>query len=96
MTCERLHTSSVPSRLCSKTSFFIVHSLEEIGEQCLAFDQTLKPLVDRAVPLTDYAWKFHYPGEPEEPSLSESQDAFTLAREVYDAILSRLPAEVRP
>ena len=26
------------------------HSLEEIGEQCLAFDQTLKLLVDRAVP----------------------------------------------
>ena len=72
------------------------HSLEEIGEQCLAFDQTLKPLVDRAVPLTDYAWKFRYPGEPEEPSLAESQDAFTLAREVYAAILSRLPAEVRP
>jgi len=72
------------------------HSLEEIGGQCLEIDQTLKPLVDRAVPLTDYAWKFCYPGEPEEPSLSESQDAFTLAREVYEAILNRLPEEVRP
>jgi HEPN domain-containing protein len=72
------------------------HSLEEIGDQCLRIDQTRKPLVGRAVPLTDYAWKFCYPGEPEEPSLSESQDAFTLAREVYEAILSRLPAEVRP
>ena len=72
------------------------HSLEEIGEQCLAFDQTLKPLVDRAVPLTDYAWKFRYPGEPEEPPVAEAQEALTLAREVYAAILSRLPAEVRP
>ena len=72
------------------------HSLEEIGNQCLGIDQTLKPLVDRAVPLTDYAWKFCYPGEPEEPSLSESKDAFALAREVFEAILSRLPEEVRP
>ena len=72
------------------------HSLEEIGEQCLEIDQTLKPLVDRAVPLTDYAWKFRYPGEPEEPPLPEAQSAFELAREVYDTILSRLPAEVRP
>jgi HEPN domain-containing protein len=72
------------------------HSLEEIGEQCLEIDQTLKPLVDRAVPLTDYAWKFRYPGGLEEPPLPEAQAAFALAREVYEAILSRLPQEVRP
>jgi HEPN domain-containing protein len=72
------------------------HSLEEIGEQCLEIDPTLKSLVDRAVPLTDYAWKFRYPGGPEEPPLHEAQAAFALAREVYEAILSHLPAEVRP
>ena len=43
------------------------HSLEEIGEQCLEIDQTLKPMVGRAVPLTEYAWKFRYPGAPDEP-----------------------------
>jgi HEPN domain-containing protein len=75
------------------------HSLEEIGEQCLEIDETLKPIVDRVVPLTEYAWKFRYPGvpdEPEEPSVSEAQDALARAREVYEAVLSRLPAEVRP
>ena len=34
------------------------HSLEEVGEQCLAIDADLKATVDRAVPLTEYAWKF--------------------------------------
>jgi len=75
------------------------HSLEEIGEQCLEIDQTLKPMVDRAVPLTEYAWKFRYPGvpdEPEEPSMSEAQEALVRAREVREAVLSRLPAEARP
>jgi HEPN domain-containing protein len=75
------------------------HSLEEVGEQCLKIDQTLKPIVDRAVPLTEYAWKFRYPGvpdEPEEPSMSEVQEGLACAREVYEAVLSRLPAEVRP
>jgi len=72
------------------------HSREEIGEQCLEIDQRLKPLVDRAVPLTEYAWKFRYPGGPEEPPLPEAQTAFALAREVYEAFFSRLPAEVRP
>ncbi len=37
------------------------HSLEELGEQCLRIDESLKELVDRAVPLTDYAWRFRYP-----------------------------------
>lgn len=38
------------------------HSLEELGEQCLEIDSTLKSLVDRVVPLTEYAWKSRYPG----------------------------------
>ncbi|MGI8549184.1 MAG: HEPN domain-containing protein [Dehalococcoidia bacterium] len=71
------------------------HSLEEIGEQCLTIDSTLKSIVDLAAPLTAYAWKFRYPGEPDEPSLAEAHEALALACAVYDAILNRLPQEVR-
>jgi HEPN domain-containing protein len=53
-------------------AFRKTHSLEEVGEQCLRIDGTLKPLIDRAVPLTDYAWRFRYPGELEEPSRRRS------------------------
>lgn len=41
------------------------HNLEELGEQCLGIDATLGEVVDRAVPLTEYAWRFRYPGEPD-------------------------------
>lgn len=37
----------------------------------------------RAAELTDYAWKFRYPGEPEEPPREEAEQALTLARKVY-------------
>ena len=37
------------------------HSLEELGEQCLDVDSTLRARIDCAVPLTEYAWKFRYP-----------------------------------
>jgi len=42
------------------------HSLEEPGSQCLTLDPSLGPLVDRAAALSEYAWRFRYPG-PEEP-----------------------------
>ncbi len=70
------------------------HSLEELGEQCLDIDPTLLELVDRAVPLTEFAWKFRYPGEPEEPSIQEVQEAIQIANEIQKAILFRLPQEV--
>ncbi len=41
------------------------HSIEELGEQCLALDERLRGEVDQAVPLTEFAWRFRYPGEPE-------------------------------
>jgi hypothetical protein len=62
----------------------------------LPFDATLQPLVERAGGLTDYAWKYRYPGDPEEPQLPEAEAALALAHEVYDGILARLPTEVRP
>ena len=72
------------------------HSLEELGEQCFDLDGTLQELVDRAVPLTEYAWKFRYPGDPEEPSLREAEEALIIAQGVVDAIIARLPEAVRP
>ena len=59
-------------------------------------DFTLEALLREAAPLTEYAWKFRYPGEPDLPPIEEAEAALALARQVYDAILNRLPAEVRP
>jgi HEPN domain-containing protein len=67
------------------------HSLEELGEQCLTIDPSLKSLIDRAVPLTEYAWEFRYPGEAEEPTLDEANMALAVANEVYEAVGARLP-----
>ena len=72
------------------------HNLEELGEQCLAFDPSLKEIIDRAVPLTEYAWQYRYPGDQLEPSEEEATGAVDLATEVMEAVLQRLPVEVRP
>jgi HEPN domain-containing protein len=70
------------------------HNLEELGEACLALDPSLKPVVDRAVVLTQYAWRFRYPGEPGEPTPAEAEEALAVAREVFQSVRPRLPGEV--
>jgi HEPN domain-containing protein len=72
------------------------HDLVEIGQACVDIDSSLEPAVREAAPLTEYAWKFRYPGEPEEPTRQEADAALAVARAVYEAILARLPSEVRP
>jgi len=53
-------------------------------------------MVEKAVLLTKYAWKFRYPGELDEPSREEAGAALAVTREVYVSVLARLPEEVRP
>lgn len=72
------------------------HNLEELGEQCIGVDAGLGAIVDRAVPLTEYAWKFRYPGEMDTPTEAEATRALADARAVYDAMLRQLPNDVRP
>jgi HEPN domain-containing protein len=69
------------------------HDLAELGHQCAGVDRSLESLLIRAAGLTQYAWKFRYPGEPEEPSLEEAEASIALAREAFDAIVSVLPRE---
>ncbi|MGH9163731.1 MAG: HEPN domain-containing protein [Vicinamibacteraceae bacterium] len=80
-----------------QATFRKTHNLEEIGEQCLAFDSSPKAIIDRAVPLTEYAWRFRYPGETETVDEPEARQALkTDAQDVYDAVLARLPDAVHP
>src|SRR3990170_864631 len=44
------------------------HDLAVLGRLCAQIDQGLAAHGQRAARLTDYAWKYRYPGEPEEPS----------------------------
>ncbi|MGH7571871.1 MAG: HEPN domain-containing protein [Gemmatimonadota bacterium] len=72
------------------------HVIEKIGEQALGIDKSLGPLIDSAAPLSEYAWRFRYPGDPETPSRSEAEGALEIARDLHEAVITRLPSEVRP
>lgn len=70
------------------------HDLIELGGQVVEMESSLEDLLRRAAPLTEYAWKHRYPGEPEEPPRAEAEAARSLAHEIYAEVLARLPDEV--
>jgi HEPN domain-containing protein len=78
-------------RLFGKT-----HDLAELSAVCVEIDPGLTPLLARAKELTKYAWMFRYPGAPYQPDAEEARRMLALSREIVEAILARLPPEVRP
>lgn len=72
------------------------HDLDELAIACGRINPDLQREVNPALELTTFAWAFRYPGESEEPSKEEAEEAMTLAKQVYEAVLERLPAEARP
>jgi HEPN domain-containing protein len=71
------------------------HSREELGQQCVAVEPTPLALVDQAAPLTEYAWRFRYPGEDAPPTPEEVDGALQTARAVVAAVSERLPQQAR-
>jgi HEPN domain-containing protein len=71
------------------------HDLGELGGSCVALDVELEPLLRQAAPLTEYAWKFRYPGDLSFPTAAECEAALTLALQVVRTISDRLPPEAR-
>jgi HEPN domain-containing protein len=70
------------------------HDLREIGEQVVKLEPSLASLCNRVEHLTVYAWVFRYPGDTGEPSEEDAIQALSLARELYQAVLRRLPQDV--
>lgn len=71
-------------------SFRKTHNLEELGRQCVKFDPLLEQSVNQAVPLTEYAWRYRYPGEPEDASIDEAQKAIDIAETLYKTVIKEL------
>ncbi len=72
------------------------HDIKDIGESCAAIDTDLTGPLKRAVKLTEYAWRYRYPGDDSEPGADEARDALARAAGLLAAVLSKLPSEVAP
>ena len=79
-----------------KQPFPKTHDLRVLGAKCVTLDATLDGVSSSVAQITGYAIETRYPGPWGAPTVAESQDALRLAREMYDAVVARLPNEVKP
>ena len=71
-------------------AFRKTHNLDELGHQCASVEAAMGPVASLAAPLTEYAWRFRYPGEPAEPTRAEAEAALETAQAVYAAVTARV------
>ena len=62
------------------------YDIGELALACLQYEPSLEPLLRASAPLTEYAWRFTYPGEPFEPPRQEVESALELARLVVGEV----------
>jgi len=62
------------------------HDLRALGDRLVALHPELDTLVDDVAPLTEYAWRFRYPGEAFSPPADEVRDAIQTAVEFVAAV----------
>jgi HEPN domain-containing protein len=73
-------------------TFRKTHDLGDLTPECLAIDDSLQSAVSQAEGLTQYAWRFRYPGMPYEPDPTKAQDGLQKAEAVVLEVERRLPA----
>ena len=73
-------------------TFRKTHDLGDLSLECLAIDDSLQSAVSQAEGLTQYAWRFRYPGMPYEPDSTEAQDGLQRAEAVVLEVERRLPS----
>jgi len=72
-----------------------VHSLPYLLDLCQSKEPKFSSLRGRAEMLAPYAVEIRYPGEIIEISKEEAEEALETAQEVWNFVLSLLPAKVR-
>jgi len=78
------------------TPFRKTHSLEELGAACEVIDASLRSVIDPAVPLTEFAWAFRYPGDHPTPTIDEARQGLSTAVLTVAGVVARLPSEAVP
>jgi HEPN domain-containing protein len=77
-------------------AFRKTHNLTELGGAIARLEPTLAELMKTASMMTEFAWRFRYPGEPASVSRDDALSAIEVASRVLDTLMDHMPAHCRP
>ena len=75
--------------------FSKTHDLSDLGAECVTIDPALGSVCSSVALISSYAVAPRYPGSWSAPTVAEAEEATKLARAMYDAVIVRLPDEVK-
>lgn len=62
------------------------HDLAVLSAACLEHEPSLEPLLRRSAGLSEYAWRFRYPGDEVDPAGKDVEEALASARQIVQAV----------
>jgi hypothetical protein len=68
----------------------LTHSLTVLTDLCVELDESLRADVAPAVWLTQFAVRFRYPGNPEDPDVEDATGGLANAKRVVESIGERV------
>ncbi len=71
------------------------HNLTELGGAVARLEPSLEELMRTASLMTEFAWRFRYPGDAPSMDRGEAIEALKVAERVLDAIVRALPPNCR-
>ena len=74
-------------------SFKKTHDLDELKQTCLQIAGELTAQLAGIEGLSQYAWRFRYPGAPYHPERAEAEAAMQAAGQIFNAVVARLNSE---
>jgi HEPN domain-containing protein len=66
------------------------HDIGILALMCLEHEPALEEALRPAAPLTEYSWRFRYPGDLLEPDREEVEDALAVARTVHEKVSEQI------
>jgi HEPN domain-containing protein len=76
-----------------QVSFKKTHDLDELKQACLPYAGDATAQLAGIERLSQYAWRFRYPGASYSPERTEAEEARKAAGQLFDSIAARLESE---
>jgi HEPN domain-containing protein len=77
-------------------AFRKTHNLTELGGAVARLEPALAELMRSASLMTEFAWRFRYPGDLATVSHADAVQALEIAERVLAAVFESLPSNCRP